>query len=150
MDTLKQEALLKAAELIAALAHEGQLDEDGIPYINHPRFVAGLLEDPEEKIVGFLHDVIEDTNVKESDLRPIFGDRITDAVVRLTRREGEPYFDYIRHVSENELARRVKLADLTHNMDMRRTVTVTERKQRRTEKYRKAYELLKNSDNETV
>ncbi|HAB93277.1 MAG TPA: GTP pyrophosphokinase, partial [Lachnospiraceae bacterium] len=45
-----------AARLIARLAHEGQRDKAGLPYFNHPEKVASLLETPEEKIVGYLHD----------------------------------------------------------------------------------------------
>jgi (p)ppGpp synthase/HD superfamily hydrolase len=143
MEVVVTENLLKAAELIATLAHQGQYDEQGVPYINHPRSVAGLLETMDEKIVGYLHDVIEDTCVTEADLRPVFGDRLTDAVVLLTHDKDEPYFDYIERVATSDLARRVKLADLTHNMDLSRTPQLNERILARHEKYKKAYEMLK-------
>lgn len=142
MEVVIQNNLLKAAELIATLAHQGQFDEDGIPYINHPRFVASLLETPEEKIVAFLHDTIEDTSVTEADLRPIFGDRITDAVVLMTHDKSVPYFEYVERLSHNALSRRVKIADLTHNMDLGRAIVITERHLHRNEKYHKAYDML--------
>jgi (p)ppGpp synthase/HD superfamily hydrolase len=142
MELVVQEQLLRAAELIARLAHQGQFDEQGVPYINHPIFVAGLLESAEEKTVGYLHDVVEDTVVTEADLRPIFGDKITDAVMLLTHSKEEDYFDYIKKLAPNELARRVKLADLTHNMDLSRGPLLTQREIARYEKYQKAYKML--------
>lgn len=142
MRVIVSEHLMKAAELIATLAHKGQYDEDGVPYINHPKHVAGLVHTPEEKIVALLHDVIEDTEITEEDLRPIFGDTITDAVILLTRDKEEPYFTYIERLAPNSISRKVKLADLTHNMDLSRAKVITEKKLKRNEKYHKAYDFL--------
>lgn len=142
MNTIASENLLKAAELIATLAHKGQFDEAGVPYIEHPRFVAGLLPTTELKIIGFLHDVVEDTDVTLEDLRPIFGDEITDAIAAMTHDKSIPYSDYIEIIGKNALARKVKLADLTHNMDLSRIKEITDRIQKRYEKYQKAYAYL--------
>lgn len=142
MNITASENLLKAAELIATLAHKGQFDEGGVPYIEHPRFVASLLTTTEEKIVGFLHDVMEDTEVTEADLRPIFGDKIVDALLLMTHDKSVPYFDYIQKLSENPLARKAKLADLTHNMNLGRVKVITEKQIKREEKYHKAYDIL--------
>lgn len=150
METNASEQLLKAAELIATLAHKGQFDEAGVPYIEHPRTVAGFLHTPEEKIVGFLHDVMEDTDVTEADLRPIFGDRITDALLLMTHDKSEPYFDYVERLSHNPLARKVKLADLTHNMDLTRIKVITEKVRERNKKYHKAYDFLMEIEKRTV
>ncbi len=147
MEMMISENLLKAAELIATLAHKGQFDEAGVPYIEHPRTVAGFLNTTEEKIVGFLHDVLEDTEVTEADLRPIFGDQITDALLLMTHDKSEPYFDYIQRISENPLARKAKLADLTHNMDLKRNKVVTEKMLERNKKYHKAYDYLMEIEN---
>ena len=46
---------------IAVSAHKGAVDKGGNPYILHPLTVMLSLETAEEKIVGVLHDVIEDT-----------------------------------------------------------------------------------------
>lgn len=45
-----------------------------------------------------------------------YSDEVVAAVDILTRRSGEPYSTYIERVSTSELARRVKLADLRHNL----------------------------------
>ena len=52
--------LQKAIE-IAAKAHEGQFDKSGKDYIGHPLRVMEMGRTEEEKIVGVLHDVVEDT-----------------------------------------------------------------------------------------
>ena len=136
------EALLKKAEDIATVAHKGQFDRCGVEYINHPRAVASYVDNPKEKIVAWLHDTIEDTAITEADLRPVFGDEITDAVVALTKTEGEDYFDYISRVIKNPLSARVKIADLTHNMKPDRITHPTEEDQKRMEKYKKAYGIV--------
>ena len=136
------EALLKKAEDIATKAHKGQFDRCGVEYINHPRTVASYVDNPKEKIVAWLHDTIEDTDIAEADLRPVFGDEITDAVVALTKTEGEDYFDYISRVIKNPLSARVKIADLTHNMKPDRIPHPTEEDQKRMEKYKKAYGIV--------
>lgn len=134
--------IVKVAELVATMAHRGQVDKSGVPYIEHPRTVASYLTTPEEKAVGFLHDTLEDTFLTEEELRPVFGDNITDAVVALTHLEGEEYFDYVERASKNPIAIRVKMADLTHNMDASRLILVTEKDRQRIEKYKKAYAYL--------
>ncbi len=134
--------VVKTAELVATMAHRGQVDKSGVPYIEHPRTVASYVKTPEEKAVGFLHDTLEDTFLTESDLRPVFGDIITDAVVALTHLLYEDYFTYIERVSKNPIATRVKLADLTHNMDADRLILVTQHDRDRMEKYKRAYAYL--------
>ena len=52
--------LAKAIE-IAASAHSTQKDKGGSPYILHPIRVMMSLNTEEEKIVGVLHDVVEDS-----------------------------------------------------------------------------------------
>ena len=136
------EALLKKAEEIATKAHKGQFDRCGVEYINHPRTVASYVDNPKEKIIAWLHDTIEDTDITESDLRPIFGDEITDTVLILTRHPDEDYFDYIRRVMENPTAIKVKLADLTHNMQPDRIKHTSDMDNERREKYQKAYKML--------
>ena len=126
------------AEALACYAHRGQRDKAGRDYIEHPRAVAAQLATEEEKTVGFLHDILEDTFVTEETLRNLFGDRITDAVCAMTHRSEESYEAYIRRLGENPLARTVKLADLAHNMDLSRLPRVTERDMARREKYKKA------------
>lgn len=137
------ELLERIAEAIATVAHLRQKDRAGLPYITHPARVVSMLDTPKEKCVGWLHDVLEDTEVKESDLRPIFGDEITDAVVAMTHEKDVPYLDYVRNLKKNPLARKVKLADLRHNMDPTRQTKLDEDWQKRMEKkYLPAVKIL--------
>ncbi len=134
--------MVEKAEAFAKKAHEGQVDRAGKPYFGHPKAVAAMVEGEVEKTVAYLHDVVEDTLVSIEEIRSLFGDEVADAVDLLTHREGVPYFDYVEKIKSNAIARKVKMADLTHNMDLSRLDTVTEDDLKRAEKYRKAYEML--------
>ncbi len=139
-----EDVRLAAAGLIARLAHKGQMDRNGEPYIGHPKAVASYVGTKEEKTVALLHDVVEDTDVTEEELRPIFGKRITDAVMLLTHEEGVPYLDYVRNLKDNPLAKTVKLADLKHNMDLSRCKgeVPQDMYERMEKKYKPAYRIL--------
>ena len=131
------------ADRFAAEKHAGQKDKAGLPYVEHPRAVAARVESEEEKIVALLHDTVEDTDATIDEIREMFGSTIADAVALLTHDNSVPYMEYVAKVKENPIARAVKLADLSHNMDLSRIPHVTERDLQRIEKYKKAYELLK-------
>jgi hypothetical protein len=60
----------------------------------------------------------------------------------ITKREGEVYEAYLARVVGNPIARSVKLADLSHNMDLGRLETVTEKDLQRIEKYEYAVSVL--------
>jgi hypothetical protein len=109
-------ATIERALQIAASAHEGQADKDGQPYILHPLRVMAGVEGLEAKVVGVLHDVLEDTSVTADDLRDAgFGEPIVAAVLCVTRRDDESYAEYVIRCKGDDLARRVKLADLEDN-----------------------------------
>ena len=138
--------MIAAARIIAKLAHKGQKDKAGIDYFTHPEAVAAMLETPEEKVVGYLHDTVEDTDVTVEEIRTVFGDEIADAVALMTHTDGVTYMDYVKEIGKNPLARKVKLADLTHNMDISRIPNPTQKDYDRIEKkYKPAYAYLKGS-----
>ena len=130
----------KALE-IAYNAHKGQKDKMGFPYILHPIAVSLMVDTVDEKVVALLHDVVEDTSVTLADLDEVFPAYIVDAVRALTN-VGESYDQYISNVLQSPLAVRVKLADLRHNMDIRRLPDMTEKDIIRINKYKKTYERL--------
>ena len=133
---------VQLAHIVAVYAHSGQTDKAGQPYIGHPRAVAAQMDTDDERAVAYLHDVLEDTFITEQTLRNLFGDRICDAVVSLTHCPVESYEQYVRRLGEDPLARKVKLADLRHNMDLSRLPVVTSRDRKRAEKYKKAARYL--------
>jgi len=135
--------LLERAIRIAVKAHKGQRDNYGAPYIMHPLRVMHRVDTTAEKIVAALHDVVEDTSLSLDDLRKEgFPGRIIKAVDCISKREGEDYEEYVRRAGSNPLARRVKLADLEDNMDVRRRRVVDEKDARRLAKYLKAWRKL--------
>ena len=136
--------LINKAIETAAKAHDGQVDKAGQPYIYHPlRVMLYAQGDERVKCAAVLHDVMEDSDMTETDLIKIgFGEDIITALKLLTREEGQDYFDYVRALKKNSIAKAVKLADLKDNMDMSRIKEPTERDFLRLEKYKKAKALL--------
>lgn len=137
-------ATLEDAILLAAQAHHGQRDKNGQPYILHPLRVMFRLESETEKIVGVLHDVVEDTQYTRDDLRKMgYSETILQALDGVTKREGESYADFVLRAKANPVARKVKLADLEDNMDVRRLSSVTPKDMERLSRYRKAWSVLR-------
>ena len=131
---------------LAVEKHKNQTDKAGNPYILHPLHVMENVNNKEGKIVAILHDIIEDTDITENYLLKIgLSKRIVDAVVALTRSEDMDYQEYIKNLSSNPLAKEVKLADLEHNMDLKRLPTLEEKELERNRKYQIAYHYLINN-----
>ena len=131
---------------LAVEKHKNQTDKAGNPYILHPLHVMENVNSKEGKIVAILHDIIEDTDVTEDYLLKIrLSKRIVDAVVALTRSKDMDYQEYIKKLSSNPLAKEVKLADLEHNMDLKRLPTLEEKDLERNRKYQIAYHYLINN-----
>lgn len=123
---------------IAQKAHAGQVDKAGKDYILHPMTVASYMDTDTEKTIAYLHDVLEDTDVTVDALRKIFPNEIVDTLIILTHRKDESYFEYIQRVSKSKLAKKVKVADLLHNLDITRIKEPTKQDYERLEKYKKA------------
>ncbi len=140
---IESAALVALAERIAKLAHEVQIDKAGAPYWHHPAFVADHVTTPEAKAVGWLHDVVEDTDwTLEALLQEGIWPEVVEGVDAVTKRKGEAYEAYLDRVKVNPLAMEVKLADLLHNMDLGRIAQPTEKDFARIKKYRWAVDYL--------
>lgn len=115
-----KELYLHALE-IAIMAHGKTRGKDGHLYVMHPIRVADMLTDLKEKIVGLLHDVVEDTHWTLDQLaNEGFPTDIIDAVDAVTYRKGEDRYAYLTRCKANSIAAAVKLADLRHNSDLHR------------------------------
>ncbi len=138
-----EEQFAKALKL-AIEAHDGQEDRNGQPYIGHVMRVCYAGHTLAEKIVGALHDVVEDTHWTIEDLKSEgFSPEIIDGVIAITHDdENESYEDYLLRILRNPVALRVKLNDLTDNMDIRRLDRLSELDFVRMLKYHRAYKLL--------
>ena len=158
-DAQKSEAVIRYQATLKAkyLAREhfaGRTDKAGADYFRgHLCSVAALVESPEEKTTAYLHDILEDTDYPEEELRKEFGNQIVDAILMVTHKghlDEEGYLDYIRKLkkSGNQLAIAVKIADLTNNSDYTRMGAsspdeLPEKDRKRWEKYQKSLEILK-------
>lgn len=135
--------MLVKAQSIAKIAHAGQFDKGGHPYMEHIEAVVAGVNGPKAKIAAYLHDVLEDTEITAEDLKSEgFTDEIIEAVKALTRNNDETYEEFIKRAGCNPIAREVKLADLANNMNLSRIPEPTEKDFKRIEKYRKASEYL--------
>ncbi|MBP9889039.1 MAG: hypothetical protein KBF93_22280 [Leptospiraceae bacterium] len=136
--------MIEKAIEIALNAHKEQTDKNGQPYILHVMRVGLRGRTENEKIVGILHDVVEDSDWTFDKLaKEGFSEPILSALECLTKKsEDEPYEEFIERVKKNPLAVSVKLNDLEDNMDIRRMEVVQEKDVKRLNKYLKAYKEL--------
>lgn len=141
---------------IAHEAHAGQVDKAGAPYIAHPLRVMARVSTVEERIVAVLHDVVEDCASKGWTLERLrdherFSAAVIEALAAVTHEpigsdEEAAYFQAIRRAAANPIARNVKRADLQDNADLSRIAQPTERDRRRVEKYKRALQMLDESE----
>ena len=138
------ENLLAKAINIAIKAHEGQIDKSGMPYYGHIMRVMNAGQTIDEKIVGVLHDLVEDTDWTFKKLEEQgFPKQIIDALKCVTKlSDDEPYDEFIQRIKSNPLAIAVKINDLTDNMDIRRLNDLSESDFKRLQKYLSAYKEL--------
>jgi (p)ppGpp synthase/HD superfamily hydrolase len=135
---------LERAIQIAVEAHKGQTDRVGVPYVAHVFSVMEKGKTTNEKIVGVLHDLVEDTHWTIEMLQNEgFSEEVVEAVRCITKiTEDEDYDVYIARVKSSLLATRVKINDLQDNMNILRYDQITERDTKRLNKYLKIYKDL--------
>ena len=135
---MKKGEMLGNMLVLVTNAHAGQFDRGGAPYILHPLKVMHYLKSDDEElmVMALGHDVIEDTDVTYADLRAAgISERAIRGIAALTKLPGQTLAEYKVGVFANPDARRVKMADLRHNTDIRRLKGVTEKDIARMAKY---------------
>jgi (p)ppGpp synthase/HD superfamily hydrolase len=138
-----QAKLLEKAIILAAEAHKGQVDKAGRPYILHHLRMMAKMKTDSEMIAALLHDVAEDMPWTMTRLRKEgFPSEVLKAIRCLTKRKGEDYMDFVARAASNPIARKVKIADLEDNMDVRRISNFTPRDGERIAKYTRAWNWL--------
>jgi (p)ppGpp synthase/HD superfamily hydrolase len=132
---------------VATKAHEGQVDKLGEDYINHPlRVHRNLTTNPKFKnldaltredceVAALLHDVIEDTPITAEDLLALgFSARSIHLVKLLTKDKSKPKEEYFAPISEEPLARMIKLADIADNRNRKRVAGLEQKMAERLDK----------------
>lgn len=138
-------ALTKKALRLCFDAHKDQTDKTGMPYVFHPFHLAEQMTDEISTVCALLHDVVEDTDYTLEDLAEMgYPQEVIDVLRLLTHNPEVPYFDYVKAISVNPIAKQVKLADLAHNSDLSRMdeSEIDARAIARAEKYKKAIDIL--------
>lgn len=139
-------ATIEKALEIAARAHAGQRDKEGLSYILHPLRVMQHVHGEAAQIVAILHDVVEDTSISLDNLRAAgFSSDVVAALECVTHHRDEPYADYVVRCANNPVARQVKLADLQDNSQLSRAILRRDREEAdlaRLRRYTLSYKFL--------
>lgn len=146
MNQSEEFKMLETAINIAVMAHKGQIDLSGQPYILHPLAVMNMVDTTDEKIIAVLHDVLEDTKITSNNLyyRGISYPLIF-VIERLTKNDKESNENYINNVCKCKFARKIKIADIKHNMSWDRLGQLPEEKViKLTKKYTRSMHTLLN------
>lgn len=141
---------LTLAYMIVNKVFQNEVDLAGEPYVNHVVRVSDRMQKNgwsiSYRITALLHDIIENCIKQgwdEARIRESFSEKVADAVVAITRKEGQSYREYLIQVAENKIACAVKLYDLYDNMDLTRfTRNIGVADLKRIEKYHKAFLFL--------
>ena len=141
---MKKGELLSLAIITATTGHNGQYDKQKQPYILHPLKVMHYLkksyQDEELMCIALLHDIVEDTELTISDLKQMgFTDRICQGIYNLTKYDNESEDDYKNKVKSSLDSVIVKLADIRHNTDIRRSKSLSEKHFDKLKHYYKFY-----------
>ena len=137
---------LQRAIEIALEAHKGALDKGGNPYILHPLRLMLEMDSEEEMIVAILHEVVEDSEKWSFDKlhKEGFSKKIINSLRSVTKEnENEDYEKFIDRSVKDKIGRKVKIADISDNLDISRLKEVTDKDILRINKYKKALEKLK-------
>jgi len=117
--------LEEKAKKFAEKAHNGQTRWDGVtPYFNHLQDVNKLLKSFKFTMnndliltVGWLHDIIEDTDITIDEITKIFGEDVAYLVNEMTHKEDQSDEEYIRYVTNmTSDCMLVKMADILTNI----------------------------------
>ena len=135
---------LGKAIAVAAIAHQDQVRFDGSPYMLHCIRVMMRLSGESEMICGICHDTIEDTEMTLEKLNSLIEltKEEAEAIDILTHKDCDSYDEYIQKVSQNALAKAVKISDLRDNMDLLGLPKLIQKDLLRAERYHKSFLAL--------
>ena len=131
---------------IALDAHKNVSDKGGNPYILHPLRLMLQMDSEEEMIVAILHDVVEDSEKWSFDKlkEEGFSKKIINSLRSVTKeKKNEDYEKFIDRSIKDKIGRKVKIADISDNLDISRLKEVTDKDILRINKYKKALAKIK-------
>ncbi len=92
------EVIISIEEKAAALAeklHKGQTRDEGTPYFSHVQNVALRVKELDGKaenvVIAYMHDSMEDTEIKYEEICTLFGAEVADGVKSLTKIKDSEY-----------------------------------------------------------
>lgn len=151
----KEKVIVQSAADIACQLHKGQKDKAGVDYfIGHLSAVAKMGNTWQEQVVGYLHDASEDTSNSVEEVLNLLDEKLESPLSEADREElatalrllnhhlSPDRETYIQRIKSNALATKVKLHDLTHNMDLSRIPNPTRKDYERVERYKSEYDYL--------
>jgi len=143
--------LIEKSLNIALRAYAGKTDKAGREYIHHPLRIMAKMETDEEMSVALLHDVIEDSDITAQQLLAEgVPAEVVDAVVCLTKNEGEGYQEFIARAKKNALSKKVKIADIEDNINVLRLTSLDDTAYARIKKYHIAWQYLKDENKNSM
>ena len=117
---MSDEERYEKALSFATQKHKGQYRVGGAEYITHPMAVAEIVREKGKnidcQIAALFHDLLEDTDAKESEILKFGNEEILKAVKLLTKQKGYDMAEYVAGIRQNEMAFAVKAADRLHNL----------------------------------
>lgn len=117
---MTEEERYEKALRFAKEKHKGQFRIGGDEYITHPMAVAEIVKRQgygiDVQITALFHDLLEDTDAKESEILFYGNAEILKAVKLLTKQKGYDMAEYVAGIRQNETAFAVKAADRLHNL----------------------------------
>ena len=151
----KEKVIVQSAADIACQLHKGAKDKAGVDYFTgHLSAVAKMGNTWQEQVVGYLHDASEDTSNSVEEVLNLLDEKLESPLSEADREElatalrllnhhlSPDRETYIQRIKSNALATKVKLHDLTHNMDLSRIPNPTRKDYERVERYKSEYDYL--------
>ena len=151
----KEKVIVQSAADIACQLHKGQKDKAGVDYFTgHLSAVTKMGNTWQEQVVGYLHDASEDTPNSVEEVLNLLDEKLESPLSEADREElatalrllnhhlSPDRETYIQRIKSNALATKVKLHDLTHNMDLSCIPSSTQKDYKRVERYTKEYDCL--------
>lgn len=135
--------LTKRAINLASKYHSKDLDEYGLPFIYQVYNVASKIDDEYGLCASLLYQAVDSKKVSLDFLRKEFPFEVTDAIFILITDDSLAYPDYVRRVKTNEIATKIKIAELEEKIKLLAFENNQNKKDLELKRYNFALNILK-------